>query len=190
MKLNRQRSVAALCVLFLTSSCAIGVRDPRRARTSAAKAASELDAARSELVAVSRQHAQNLFSALNRVVVDHVLLVKLAKQSNVGLDRIEEEYGRVLRRPKFAIDPVRLEALTALFAWQERVVAGVRRGKRALHEEDEKFMEVAAVSRDRILISGNLRHFPVACWGGVEVLQAAKQQLPAKKSIGIALEEL
>jgi len=85
-------------------------------------------------------------------------------------DRIEEEYGRVLRRPKFAIDPVRLEALTALFAWQERVVAGVRRGKRALHEEDEKFMEVAAVSRDRILISGNLRHFPVACWGGVEVL--------------------
>lgn len=85
-------------------------------------------------------------------------------------DRLEEEYGRVLRRPKFAIDPVRLEALMALFAWQERVTAGVRRGKRALHEEDEKFMEVAAVSRDRVLISGNLRHFPVACWGGVEVL--------------------
>ena len=32
-------------------------------------------------------------------------------------DRMEDEYVRVLRRPKFSFDPIRLEAVFALFVW-------------------------------------------------------------------------
>lgn len=85
-------------------------------------------------------------------------------------DRMEDEYVRVLRRPKFSFDPIRLEAVFALFVWQTRVSAARRRGRQAPDAEDEKFLEVASLIPDRVLVTGNLRHFPVSCRGNVEVL--------------------
>lgn len=89
-------------------------------------------------------------------------------------DRIEDEYLRVLRRPKFSLDPVRLEALTALLALQERVSAGPRPGKKAPDPDDEKFLEVAGATQEKVLVTGNLRHFPVICRSGVKVWSPAE----------------
>ena len=74
-------------------------------------------------------------------------------------DRMEEEYVRVLRRPKFSFDLGRLEAVFALFAWQRRVSATARQGRPAPDAADEKFLEVAAMISDQVLVTGNLRHF-------------------------------
>ena len=89
-------------------------------------------------------------------------------------DRMEEEYVRVLRRPKFSFDLGRLEAVFALFAWQRRVSATARQGRPAPDAADEKFLEVAAMISDQVLVTGNLRHFPVSCRGDVEVLSPAE----------------
>jgi len=99
-------------------------------------------------------------------------------------DRIEEEYVRVLRRPKFSLDPARLEAVVALLAWQVRISAAPREGLKAPDPEDEKFLEVAAGTEDRLLVTGNLRHFPAACRGGVEVLSPAEAWKKFQAEVG------
>jgi ATP phosphoribosyltransferase regulatory subunit len=78
------------------------------------------------------------------------------------LDAVIEDDAPAKRDRSALIGLLRSKDMPALRAWVERY---------------------SAPTREAILALSSLR-------GGVEVLQAAKQQLPAKKAIGVALEEL
>lgn len=89
-------------------------------------------------------------------------------------DRILAEYQEVLGRPKFGFDPARRQAFCGLLAWQRHVTAMPVRGLQAAELQDTVFLEVAAASAKKILVTGNLRHFPAAGRGKVEVLTPAE----------------
>ncbi len=78
------------------------------------------------------------------------------------LDAVIEDDALAKRDRSALIGLLRSKDMPALRAWVERY---------------------SGPTREAILALSSLR-------GGVEVLQAAKQQLPAKKAIGVALEEL
>ena len=84
-------------------------------------------------------------------------------------DRIIAEYREVLSRPKFAIQPDRLQAVLNLIRYQQGVVSRPVPGMSALENADTVFLEAAAAA-DNILVTGNLRHFPEQTRGPVEVL--------------------
>ncbi len=79
------------------------------------------------------------------------------------------EYREVLARPRFRFSrPVQAELL-GLFdlAWHTPVAAVVP----ALpYPHDEPFLAVALATPDRVLVTGNLKHYPPASRGGVTVL--------------------
>ncbi len=85
-------------------------------------------------------------------------------------DRIEDEYRRVLARPKFSIDPERQEAFLAILQFQEHLVAAPWPHPMPPDLDDTIFLEVASQTAERILITGNLRHFPKHSRGDVLVL--------------------
>ena len=85
-------------------------------------------------------------------------------------DRIEGEYREVLARPRFGIEPVRREAFLAILQFQDHLVATPWRHARAPDEDDIVFLEVAAQTRARTVVTGNLKHLPPRCRGPVAVL--------------------
>jgi putative PIN family toxin of toxin-antitoxin system len=85
-------------------------------------------------------------------------------------DRIIDEYRRVLARPKFRIDPAIVQAFLAILKFQHHLSAVSVRGLEASDPDDTKFLEVAHASPAKILVTGNLRHYPMATRGGVMVL--------------------
>ena len=85
-------------------------------------------------------------------------------------DRIEAEYRDVLARPKFRIDRIRLCAFLAVLKYQTHLHAASIHGLDASDPDDTKFLEVATASRDRVLVTGNLRHFPESGRQSVTVL--------------------
>jgi len=91
-------------------------------------------------------------------------------------DRIEAEYRDVLARPKFRIDRIRLGAFLAVLQYQTHLHAASIHGLDASDPDDTKFLEVAAASRDRVLVSGNLRHFPQSGRKSVTVLAPAQAE--------------
>lgn len=97
--------------------------------------------------------------------------VFLSRRLRLALDdRVELEYREVLARPRLGIERARREALLAILQFQEHVTA-VPWPHRALPDEDDTvFLEVALQTSARILVTGNLKHFPSACRGPVTVL--------------------
>jgi uncharacterized protein len=85
-------------------------------------------------------------------------------------DRIEAEYREVLSRPRFAIAPERREAFLAELKNQDAVVAEPWSCPTPPDLDDVPFLEVALQSSGRILVTGNLRHFPASARGSVIVL--------------------
>lgn len=85
-------------------------------------------------------------------------------------DRILSEYREVLLRPKFRFDFDQVETFLRLMAFQEHVAAFPVKGMKALDADDTKFLEVAAATRNRVLVTGNTRHFPRELRGGVQVV--------------------
>jgi putative PIN family toxin of toxin-antitoxin system len=85
-------------------------------------------------------------------------------------DRIELEYREVLARPRLGIERVRREAVLAVLQFQEHVTALPWRHRMPPDADDTIFLEVAVQTRDRTLVTGNLRHFPPTCRGPVTVL--------------------
>ncbi|MFO1200587.1 MAG: putative toxin-antitoxin system toxin component, PIN family [Burkholderiaceae bacterium] len=83
---------------------------------------------------------------------------------------IREECGEVLRRSEFGFpaDDVD-EILSALDQFAFIVAAAQPWPIRLLDPDDEPFLAVARASAS-ILVTGNLRHFPVRVRGGVTVL--------------------
>jgi uncharacterized protein len=84
--------------------------------------------------------------------------------------RILVEYGEVLRREKFRFDLERIEALMQQIRMDGVPVAARPLPSRLPDADDEPFLEVALAGGARCLVTGNLRHYPTAACGGVEVL--------------------
>ena len=83
-------------------------------------------------------------------------------------DRILLEYEDVLRRKKFGFPGQQLDALFAIFPFQEFVSALPWQKQPLPDPSDAMFLEVAK-SAGCPLITGNLRHFPDELRDGVEV---------------------
>jgi putative PIN family toxin of toxin-antitoxin system len=85
-------------------------------------------------------------------------------------DRIELEYREVLARPKFTIDPIRQEAFLAILQFQVHVIAEPWAGVLPPDPDDAIFLEVAAMTSENSLVTGNVRHYPKRVRGHVHVL--------------------
>jgi predicted nucleic acid-binding protein len=85
-------------------------------------------------------------------------------------DRIEAEYRQVLARPRLAIPIIRAAAFLSILQFQDHVSALPWHGVSTPDLEDLKFLEAAQQASEKILVTGNLRHYPPACRGAVRVL--------------------
>lgn len=85
-------------------------------------------------------------------------------------DRIEHEYREVMARPRLGIDAGRREAFLAILQFQVHVTAPPWRLRPPPDPDDVMFLEVAAETADRVVVTGNIKHFPAACRGPITVL--------------------
>lgn len=84
---------------------------------------------------------------------------------------IRQEYEEVLRRPEFRFPSARIDDILAALDQFGFVVAAPPPRPIALPDpDDEPFLAVAAASAS-VLVTGNLRHFPLRVRGGVTVLR-------------------
>jgi putative PIN family toxin of toxin-antitoxin system len=91
-------------------------------------------------------------------------------------DRILVEYRQVLSRPKFCIAAERLEALMALFTRQDLIVPEPLMVDLP-DPDDLPFLETARFATDRVLVTGNIRHYPGARHNGIIILTPAQAWL-------------
>jgi putative PIN family toxin of toxin-antitoxin system len=89
-------------------------------------------------------------------------------------DRIIAEYRSVLARPKFCFNPEDLAQLWEILPYQRHLATCPSGELEAADPADTKFLEVAAASASKILVSGNMRHFPRSSRGPVLVLSPAE----------------
>ncbi|MBI2320348.1 MAG: putative toxin-antitoxin system toxin component, PIN family [Betaproteobacteria bacterium] len=83
---------------------------------------------------------------------------------------IRQEYEEVLRRPEFGFLPARIDDILAALDQFGFVVAAAAPWPIPLSDrDDEPFLAVARASAC-VLVTGNLRHFPLRARGGVTVL--------------------
>jgi putative PIN family toxin of toxin-antitoxin system len=83
---------------------------------------------------------------------------------------IRQEYEEVLGRPEFSFPAARIETLLGVIDRFAFWVAAAPPWPVALPDpDDEPFLAVAAASRS-VLVTGNIRHFPVSVRRGVVVL--------------------
>lgn len=85
-------------------------------------------------------------------------------------DRIEIEYREVLARPKLGIERGRREAFLAILQFQDHVAALPWPHRAPPDHDDVAFLEVALQTTARTVVTGNLKHFPPGCRGGVTIL--------------------
>lgn len=89
-------------------------------------------------------------------------------------DRILAEYRAVLTRARFGFDAADVEALMAFLIATAITALGRPLSTRLPDEDDEAFLEVAIKARADALVTGNLRHYPVADRAGVHVMSPAE----------------
>lgn len=84
--------------------------------------------------------------------------------------RILLEYEEVLRRPKFAIEPQKLDAVME-YVESTAETHGCKPLLVQLPDEDDSpFLEVALAAGAECLVTGNVKHFPKECRFGMPVL--------------------
>lgn len=99
----------------------------------------------------------------------------LARQLRLALDdRIEMEYRTVLVRPKFRLDASDLARVFSILSYQEHLSVTSSAGLVAAESADTKFLEVASATKARVLVTGNLKHYPRASRGKVRVITPAE----------------
>lgn len=99
-------------------------------------------------------------------------------------DRIIAEYRRVLARPKFCFNPADVAQFWSIIPFQRQLIVISSAALEAVDPADTKFLEVAAATASKILITGNIRHFPRTKRGPVNVLspaEAVKRLMDEKK---------
>lgn len=89
-------------------------------------------------------------------------------------DRILLEYRSVLARPKFRFDRDRVKAFLRIMSFQNPVIAFPVKGLKASDPDDAIFLEVAAASQGKTLVTGNTKHFPRPGRAFVRVLTPAE----------------
>jgi putative PIN family toxin of toxin-antitoxin system len=95
----------------------------------------------------------------------------LVRQLRLAVDdRISAEYREVIARPKFQIEEVRQQAFLALLPFQDHFSTGPWSYPQPPDPDDVMFLEVAGETAERLLVTGNLKHFPKRCRGPVVVL--------------------
>jgi len=94
----------------------------------------------------------------------------LAGDLEIAFDgAIRQEYEEVLRRSEFGFAPTRVDdVLTALDQFGFNVAAAPPWPAPLPDRDDEPFLAVALASSS-VLVTGNLRHFPLRARGGVTV---------------------
>lgn len=99
-------------------------------------------------------------------------------------DRIAAEDQNVLGRPALGIDALRRDAFLAILQFQEHVVSMPWPHPSPPDSDDVMFLEVALRTRERTLVTGNLRHYPASCRGPVTVLspRAAWERFVARET--------
>ena len=85
-------------------------------------------------------------------------------------DRIETEYREVLSRPRFSISAVRREAFLDELKNQDALVAKPWIGTYPPDLDDLPFLEVAFYATDQILVTGNIKHYPLQYRKTVKVI--------------------
>ena len=86
-------------------------------------------------------------------------------------DRIEGEYLEVLSRPKFRIAAAERTAILAEIRLHEYpATAPFPLSAKLPDAADRMFLEVAAATAEKVLVTGNTRHFPTRTLGPVTVL--------------------
>lgn len=99
----------------------------------------------------------------------------LARRLQIAFDdRILQEYKDVLARPKFQFKPADLTALWEILPFQCHLVAMPVAGLEASDPGDTKFLEVAAATESKILVTGNARHYPQKSRGDIVILTPAE----------------
>ena len=89
-------------------------------------------------------------------------------------DRIEREYRDVLARSRFAIPPSLRNAIFGALKEQDAVTPVSRWGHAMPDPDDLPFIEAAIHATDKVLVTGNAKHYPPAVRGGVRVLSPAQ----------------
>jgi len=89
-------------------------------------------------------------------------------------DRILHEYREILARAKFRFDAERVNAFLRIMAYQISVSAFPVKGLKASDPDDTMFLEVAAASEGKTLVTGNMKHYPSASRRTVRVLSPAE----------------
>ena len=99
----------------------------------------------------------------------------LARRLQIAFDdRILQEYKDVLARPKFQFKPADVTALWEILPFQCHLVAMPVAGLEASDPGDTKFLEVAAATESKILVTGNARHYPQKSRGDIVILTPAE----------------
>ena len=87
--------------------------------------------------------------------------------------RMAEEYREVLLRPKFGLPQQTVRSFLRVLDDQDLVIAPPLRVELP-DPDDLMFIEVAAMCDAGVLVTGNLRHFPMESRGSVQVLSPAE----------------
>jgi uncharacterized protein len=88
---------------------------------------------------------------------------------------ILQEYGNLLRRPKFKLSPDRVDSLLEIVEGNSMLGTPTFRITVSPHEADNRFLECAEASRAHYLVTGNKRHFS-SNWKATEILNARELQ--------------
>lgn len=87
---------------------------------------------------------------------------------------ILEEYEGVLKRPKFRLDPKRVEAFLRDLRKAAIRVRPSRPVSEASDEADNRFLECALAARAHYLVTGNKKHFPLPKFEGTKIVSPAE----------------
>ena len=104
-------------------------------------------------------------------------IVQMAAAGELALcfdARIICEYREVLSRPVFPFRAEQIDALLEQIRAAGEPVAAQPLAERLPDPDDEPFLEVAIAASADCLVTGNPRHYPAKCCGGVRVIPPAK----------------
>ena len=87
--------------------------------------------------------------------------------------RMAAEYRDVLLRPKFGLPAASVRSFLRVLEDQD-LVTGLPWNGELPDPDDRMFLEVAAATDEKCLVTGNLRHFPASSRGSVRVLTPAE----------------
>ena len=88
--------------------------------------------------------------------------------------RILIEYGEVLRRPHFRMDPHKVDAVIDYIRVSSETHPTMPLATPLPDADDNQFLEVALSAEAECLVTGNTKHYPAGKRAGVRVLTPAE----------------